>query len=177
MNREEWFAQLFTRLGNSKFRSSFKLKKKDIQMNQDLIVSKVHAILENAMPGVFSKYKDHIADYFAVNSKLYDMYIKIDIFDTQAEIFTQERGQRIITYHTDNESVVIYTILNDIIGLEAENTTWEEFANKDTESLHYSNETREFQKNIKDDAFAKAGTPYDEWHKQGINFFTLDKII
>lgn len=30
MTREEWFAQLFTRLGNSKFRTSFKLKQKDI---------------------------------------------------------------------------------------------------------------------------------------------------
>ena len=30
MNREEWFAQLFTRMGNSKFRTSFKLKQKDI---------------------------------------------------------------------------------------------------------------------------------------------------
>lgn len=153
------------------------MENKNNLMTQDSIVAKVHAILENAMPGVFSKYRDHIADYFDVNSKLYDMYIKIDIFDTQAEIFTQERGQRIITYHTDDENVVIYTILNDIIGLEAENTTWEEFANKDTESLYYSDETRAFQKNIKDDAYAKAGNPYDEWHKQGINFFTLDKII
>lgn len=153
------------------------MENKNNLMTQDSIVAKVYAILENAMPGVFSKYRDHIADYFDVNSKLYDMYIKIDIFDTQAEIFTQERGQRIITYHIDDENVVIYTILNDIIGLEAENTTWEEFANKDTESLYYSDETRAFQKNIKDDAFAKAGNPYDEWHKQGINFFTLDKII
>ena len=30
MTREEWFAQLFTRLGNSKFRTSFHLKQKDI---------------------------------------------------------------------------------------------------------------------------------------------------
>lgn len=153
------------------------MENKNNLMTQDSIVAKVHDILENAMPGVFSKYRNHIADYFDVNSKLYDMYIKIDIFDTQAEIFTQERGQRIITHHTDDENVVIYTILNDIIGLEAENTTWEEFANKDTESLYYSDETRAFQKNIKDNAFAKAGNPYDEWHKQGINFFILDKII
>jgi len=153
------------------------MENKNNLMTQDSIVAKVHAILGNGMPGVFSKYRDHIADYFDVNSKLYDMYIKIDIFDTQAEIFTQERGQRIITYHTDDENVVIYTILNDIIGLEAENTTWKEFANKDTKSLYYSDETRAFQKNIKDDAFAKTGNPYDEWHKQGINFFTLDKII
>ena len=30
MNKEEWYAQLFERLGNSKFRSSFHLKQKDI---------------------------------------------------------------------------------------------------------------------------------------------------
>lgn len=30
MTREEWFAQLFMRLGNFKFRTSFKLKQKDI---------------------------------------------------------------------------------------------------------------------------------------------------
>ena len=31
MNREEWFARLFTRPGNSKFRTSFHLKHKDIE--------------------------------------------------------------------------------------------------------------------------------------------------
>lgn len=30
MTKEEWYAQLFERLGNSKFRSSFHLKQKDI---------------------------------------------------------------------------------------------------------------------------------------------------
>lgn len=30
MTKEEWYAQLFKRLGNSKFRSSFHLKQKDI---------------------------------------------------------------------------------------------------------------------------------------------------
>ena len=30
MTREEWFAQLFTRLGNSKFRTSFHLRQKDL---------------------------------------------------------------------------------------------------------------------------------------------------
>ena len=29
MTKEEWYAQLFERLGNSKFRSSFHLKQKD----------------------------------------------------------------------------------------------------------------------------------------------------
>ena len=153
------------------------MENKNNLMTQDSIVAKVHAILENAMPGVFSKYRDHIAEIFAVNCYLYDMFIKIYFSDDQAEIFTQERGQRVVTYHTDNEDIVIYTILNNIIGLEATKTTWEKFADKDTKSLHYSDETREFQKNIEDEAFTKAGTPYDEWHKQGINFFTLDKII
>lgn len=153
------------------------MENKNKLMTQDSIVAKVHAILENAMPGVFSKYRDHIADYFAVNCKLYDMFIKIDLFDTQAKIFTQERGKRIVTYRTNNEDVVIFTILDDIIGLEAENTILEGSADKDTESLHYSKEIRNSRKNIEDEAFAKAGNPYDEWHKQGINFFTLDKII
>ena len=30
MNKEEWYAQLFEHLGNSKFRSSFHLKQKEI---------------------------------------------------------------------------------------------------------------------------------------------------
>ena len=45
-----------------------KMENKNKLMTQDSIVAKVHAILENAMPGVFSKYRDHIADYFAVNN-------------------------------------------------------------------------------------------------------------
>ena len=153
------------------------MENKNNLMTQDSIVAKVHAILENAMPGVFSKYRDHIAEIFAVNCYLYDMFIKIYFSDDQAEIFTQERGKRIVTYRTDNEDVLIFTILDDIIGLEAENTILEWSADKDTESLHYSEEIRNSGKNIKDEAFAKAGNPYDEWHKQGINFFTLDKII
>ena len=31
MTKEEWYDQLFERLGNSKFRSSFHLKQKDIE--------------------------------------------------------------------------------------------------------------------------------------------------
>lgn len=31
MTKEEWYAQLFERLGNSKFRSNFHLKQKDIE--------------------------------------------------------------------------------------------------------------------------------------------------
>ena len=45
MNREEWFAQLFTRLGNSKFRTSIKLKQKDIDYihEKELDTIRAHA--------------------------------------------------------------------------------------------------------------------------------------
>ncbi|WP_270499702.1 DUF4186 domain-containing protein [Blautia intestinalis] len=33
MTKDEWYAQLFERLGNSRFRSSFHLKQKDIDYN------------------------------------------------------------------------------------------------------------------------------------------------
>ena len=35
MTKDEWYKQLFERLGNSKFRSSFHLKKKDIDYIND----------------------------------------------------------------------------------------------------------------------------------------------
>ena len=35
MTKEEWYQQLFERLGNSKFRSSFHLKQKDIEYIQE----------------------------------------------------------------------------------------------------------------------------------------------
>ena len=46
MNREEWFAQLFTWLGNSKFRTSFKLKQKDIDYihEKGLDTIRAHAV-------------------------------------------------------------------------------------------------------------------------------------
>ena len=145
-------------------------------MRQEKIIEKAHILIEKAMPGVFSKYSEHIADYFYLGGKFYDMFIKIELFETKAEIFTQERGKRIVTYRTDKEDVVIFTILDDIFGLESQENTWEAFADKDKESLHYSDEVREFQKRVEDEAFEIVGEPYNEWHKQGIVFFTLDKI-
>ena len=35
MTKEEWYKQLFDRLGNSKFRSSFHLKQKDIEYSAE----------------------------------------------------------------------------------------------------------------------------------------------
>lgn len=145
-------------------------------MRQEEIIEKAHVLIDKAMPGIFSKYREHIADYFYLGGKFYDMFIKIELFESKAEIFTQERGKRIVTYRTDKEDVVIFTILDDIFGLESQENTWEAFADKDKESLHYSDDVREFQKRVEDEAFAKAGEPYNEWHMQGIGFFTLDKI-
>lgn len=145
-------------------------------MKQEEITKKVHSILGIALPGAFSNYADRIADYFYQGGKFYDMFLKINLLESQAEIFTQERGQRIVTYHTDNEDVVIYAILDDIIGIEAEKATWEAFANKDTQHMHYTDEVRDYNRGLQTDAFKKTGNPYDAWHKQGIGFFTLDKI-
>ena len=37
MTKDEWYKQLFERLGNSKFRSSFHLKQKDIDYMSDIV--------------------------------------------------------------------------------------------------------------------------------------------
>ena len=51
MTKDEWYRQLFERLDNSKFRSSFHLKQKDI----DYINEKVLDTISNMLQGVHPK--------------------------------------------------------------------------------------------------------------------------
>lgn len=51
MTKEEWYKQLFERLGNSKFRSSFHLKQKDI----DYINEKGLDYYKTACAGLYCK--------------------------------------------------------------------------------------------------------------------------
>ena len=52
MTKEEWYKQLFSRLNNSKFRSSFHLKQKDI----DYINEKgMETIMEHAREFIFKR--------------------------------------------------------------------------------------------------------------------------
>ena len=59
MTKEEWYKQLFERLGNSKFRSSFHLKQKDIDYINDKVMYTIrqHAkdfIAKREAPAVIS---------------------------------------------------------------------------------------------------------------------------
>ena len=51
MTKDEWYRQLFERLDNSKFRSSFHLKQKDI----DYINEKVLDTISNMLQGMHPK--------------------------------------------------------------------------------------------------------------------------
>ena len=51
MTKDEWYRQLFERLDNSKFRSSFYLKQKDI----DYINEKVLDTISNMLQGMHPK--------------------------------------------------------------------------------------------------------------------------
>lgn len=125
-------------------------------MQREDITEKVKAIMDQACPGVFEKHQDKLADIFS-QATYYDMYLKVIVKEQTAEIFTHERGKKIYSFVTDNEDIVKYALLHELVGVE--------------------NASRSIYDNTYlDSVFAKIDYPYSAWHKQGIGMFQLDKI-
>ena len=125
-------------------------------MQREDITEKIKAIMDQACPGVFEKQQDKLTDIFSLATH-YDMYLKVIIREQTAEIFTHERGKKIYSIVTDNEDIVIYAILHELIGVES--------ASRLVDDNTYM-----------DSVFAKIDYPYSAWHKQGIGMFQLNII-
>ena len=52
MTKDEWYRQLFERLDNSKFRSSFHLKQKDIDYINEKVLDTISNMLQGGHPKV-----------------------------------------------------------------------------------------------------------------------------
>ena len=52
MTKDEWYKQLFERLDNSKFRSSFHLKQKDIDYINEKVLDTISNMLQGGHPKV-----------------------------------------------------------------------------------------------------------------------------
>lgn len=103
----------------------------------------------------FERHKKAVEDFFD-KSTYYDMCTKIDFRDDgSAELYTHERGKKIVSYVTDDEKAVIFEILSNLI--------W-----GDAHEMYEGNEQEYY-----DRSFELIGEPYNTWHKRGITIFNL----
>lgn len=103
----------------------------------------------------FARHKKAVEDFFD-KSTYYDMCTKIDFRDDgSAELYTHERGKKIVSYVTDDEKAVIFEILSNLI--------W-----GDAQEMYEGNEQEYY-----DRSFELIGEPYNTWHKRGITIFNL----
>lgn len=164
-------------------------------MKKEEVISKTMTILERAIPGSFERSKDSISDIFNMNDKFYDGLMKIDLIGKQAEIFYCERGKLDYSYRTCNEDEVIFALLDyliyydvrDALTEKAEAIEWnaikkliaESFADdeKCKKAAKHSKEIEDRKKRLIDEAFERAGDPYNTWHKNNLNCTNLKSLI
>ena len=130
-----------------------------IIMKKSDILKQVRSLMYITCSKGFARHKEALDDIFD-RSTCYDLHSKINFRDDgSAELYTHERGKKIVSYVTDDEEVVIFVILSKLI--------WE-----DAYKMH-----EDIKQEYYDKAFELIGEPYNTWNKQGINIFTLDGII
>ena len=128
-------------------------------MKKSDILKQVRSLMYITCSEGFARHKEALDDIFD-KSTCYDLHSKIDFRDDgSAELYTHERGKKIVSYVTDDEKVVVFVILSKLI--------WE-----DACKMH-----EDIKQEYYDKAFELIGEPYNTWNKQGINIFTLDRII
>lgn len=128
-------------------------------MKKSDVLKQVRILMHITCKESFSRNKEELNDIFD-KSTYYDMYTKIDFRDDgSAELYTHERGKKIVSYVTNDEKVVIFEILSKLIWVDAY-------------KMHEDNKQEYYDK-----SFELIGEPYNTWHKQGITLLTLGRII
>ena len=85
-----------------------------------------------------------------------------------------ERGAKIYEYRTENQQVIIYAVLHDVVVGISNNF----IPNSKTDKkghLRFVENSTEYRKQIVDEAFSVIGEPYNEWNKMGITIWNFDK--
>ncbi|SFU38976.1 hypothetical protein [Butyrivibrio sp. M55] len=127
-------------------------------MKKSDILKQVRILMHITCTKGFARHKKAVDDFFD-KSTYYDMCTKIDFRDDgSAELYTHERGKKIVSYVTDDEKVVVFEILSNLI--------W-----GDAYEMYECNEQE-----YCDRSFELIGEPYNTWHKRGITIFNLGDI-
>ena len=124
-------------------------------MKKSDVLKQVRILMHITCTKGFARHKKAVEDFFD-KSTYYDMCTKIDFRDDgSAELYTHERGKKIVSYVTDDEKAVIFEILSNLI--------W-----GDAQEMYEGNEQEYY-----DRSFELIGEPYNTWHKRGITIFNL----
>lgn len=164
-------------------------------MEKEEVLSKTKNILDKAIPGSFERNKERISDILNMNDKFCNGLMKIDFIGEQAAIFFCERGKLDYSYHTDKEDIVIFAFLDYLIDLEVRDALmgksdvieWNsikkliaEYVTDEEKCKNAAEHRKEIENNKKrliDEAFERAGDPYNMWHKDNLNWTKLKSII
>lgn len=117
--------------------------------------------------------RSYIEDIFNGKNR-YDMMLNVDVLQKQAKIYMLERGTKIYEYRTENQQVIIYAVLHDVVVGISNNF----IPNSKTDKkghLRFVENSTEYRKQIVDEAFSVIGEPYNEWNKMGITIWNFDK--
>lgn len=108
-------------------------------------------------------------------SNRYDMRLNIDVMQKQAKIYMLERGATIYEYRTEDKEIVIYAVLRDIIDIISHALMWDLYMDEKGH-LHDTDQVREHEKRMVDEAFEIMGEPYNGWNKRKISIWDLESI-
>lgn len=103
-----------------------------------------------------------------------DMMINIDVMKTQTKMFMLERGTCIWEHRTEHKEVVIYIVLHHVIDIITHKFIYEKYADFNGH-CKFTEEVNKHKKEVQDEAFSLMGTPYEEWYRQGVTMWTLNK--
>lgn len=107
-------------------------------------------------------------------SNRYDMRLNIDVMQKQAKIYMLERGATIYEYRTEDKEIVIYAVLRDIIDRISDTFIYDLYADEKGH-LRFTEQVREHEKRIVDEAFEVMGEPYSGWNNREISIWDLGR--
>ena len=143
-------------------------------MNKETIIIKADKLLQKTE--IYSTSNRNLITNIFDGYNQYDMMLNAEVTAKEARLFMLERGQCVWEHRVEHEEIVIYAVINSIINIITNKLTYDNF--KDTNGhCSYSAETKLYNKQLREEAYQAIGDPYENWSKQGITIWSLDKII
>lgn len=134
-------------------------------MTKEDIITKASMLLMKIKVYSPAKYYKHICRFF--DSTRYDMELHIKIINnSQYSLFAYERGALVYEYRTKNVDEIIFSVVNNIIGIMVQDET-DRLCADENGALYYTDEVRNYSKALEDLYFSMIGGIYNEMHKQG----------
>lgn len=137
------------------------------------VVNDVRKELNKIDGSVFNNYERDINECFDLSNH-YDMEPKISFVHNRARIYTYERGVCVYEYFTDDVDEVIFCILDIVIARMVQNMTWKRYADQEKGSLYYSDEVRQYEKEVEEEMFSQLDNKYFNWYKSGCRWLFMN---